>query len=99
MAARLKHYGWGREGEGLTAEEERFILERYRKRFAVAGFDEQHPPALADITLKEPRLKPPASLARLLTADRHERARHTYGKSYQDTVRGLQGDYANAPDL
>jgi hypothetical protein len=23
---RLKHYGWGREGEGLSAEEESFVL-------------------------------------------------------------------------
>jgi hypothetical protein len=27
-AARLKHFGWGREGEGLSAEEEAFILAR-----------------------------------------------------------------------
>jgi hypothetical protein len=27
-AARLKHFGWGREGEGLTAEEEAFVVAR-----------------------------------------------------------------------
>jgi hypothetical protein len=27
-AARLKHFGWGREGEGLTAEEEAFVIAR-----------------------------------------------------------------------
>jgi hypothetical protein len=26
---RLKHFGWGREGEGLTPEEEGFALDRY----------------------------------------------------------------------
>ena len=26
---RLKHFGWGREGEGLTAEEEAATLDRY----------------------------------------------------------------------
>jgi len=31
---RLKHYGWGREGEGLTSEEETFVLDRHRHRLA-----------------------------------------------------------------
>ena len=30
--ARLKHFGWGREGEAMTPEEESFVLERYRRR-------------------------------------------------------------------
>ncbi len=32
--ARLKHYGWGREGEGMTAQEQAFVLGRYRAKFA-----------------------------------------------------------------
>jgi hypothetical protein len=32
--ARLKHYGWGREGEGMSAEERKFVLGRYRVKFA-----------------------------------------------------------------
>jgi alkyldihydroxyacetonephosphate synthase len=32
--ARLKHYGWGREREGMTAEEQGFVLGRYRAKFA-----------------------------------------------------------------
>src|SRR5258708_8137354 len=98
-AARFRRYGWGGEGEGLTAAEEAFILDRYRQRFGVDGFEEKAPPPLADITLAQPRLVPPASLSRLCTSERHDRAQHTYGKSYQDYVRGLAGDYANAPDL
>ena len=35
-AARLKHFGWGREGEGLTAEEEAFVMERAEARFGTA---------------------------------------------------------------
>ena len=44
---RLKHFGWGREGEGLTPEEEGFALERYRRLFAVDRFDERSPPAVS----------------------------------------------------
>ena len=35
-AARLKHFGWGREGEGLTADEEAFVLARAEARFGTA---------------------------------------------------------------
>ena len=42
---------------------------------------------------QEPRLQA------LLTADRYERARHCYGRSYRDLVRGLRGDFRAAPDL
>jgi alkyldihydroxyacetonephosphate synthase len=99
MAARLKHFGWGREGEGLSAEEEDFILGRYRALFRVDGFTDERPPALAAIELAPPRLAPPASLRRLCSSDRYDRAQHSYGKSYLDYARGLAGDYRPAPDV
>jgi alkyldihydroxyacetonephosphate synthase len=98
MAARLKHYGWGREGEGLDAEEQDFLLARARERFGVAQFEERRPPPLAEIALAAPRLVPPKSLAALCSSAAYDRAAHTYGKSYVDAVRGLAGDYALAPD-
>ena len=33
MQPRLKHFGWGREGEGLTSAEETFVFERVEQRF------------------------------------------------------------------
>ena len=44
---RLKHFGWGREGEGLTTEEEASALDRYRRLFAIDGFEERSPPSLS----------------------------------------------------
>jgi len=96
---RLKHFGWGREGEGLSAEEEESLLARYRKRFEVDRFDEARPPRLTDIALSPPRITPPAALASICATDLYERAAHTHGKSFPDTVRGLLGDYGNAPDV
>ena len=32
-AARMNIYGWGREGEGMSAEERAFVLGRYREKF------------------------------------------------------------------
>ena len=33
MQPRLKHFGWGREGEGLTPAEEAFVLGRIERLF------------------------------------------------------------------
>jgi alkyldihydroxyacetonephosphate synthase len=99
MAARLKYFGWGREGEGLDGEEQEFLLSRVRERFAIDRFDERAPPRLEEIALPAPRLAPPPSLAAICSAAPYDRAAHTYGKSYVEYVRGLAGDYAVAPDI
>src|SRR5947207_7427519 len=96
---RLKHFGWGREGEGLTAEEEAFALDRYRRLFGVEGFEERTPPALSEIALRPPRIAPPPALAPHCSSEPYDRVAHTYGKSYSDYVRGLGGQYDNAPDV
>ena len=96
---RMKHFGWGREGEAMTAEEEGFVLDRYRQRFGVDRFDEKAPPKLQELDLPAARIAPPRSLASLCSNDRYERARHTYGKSYPDYVRAMLGRFASAPDV
>jgi len=97
--ARLKHFGWGREGEGLAAEEVNAALDRYRGLFGVTGFDERAPPALSEIALKAPRITPPAALAACCSSQTYDRAAHAYGKSFCDYARGLAGQYESAPDV
>jgi hypothetical protein len=95
---RLKHYGWGREGEGFSDAEFAFVTGVYRDKFAVTDFDARPVPTLADVVLRA-RLSIPASLDAFCTSDHYDRAAHTFGKSYPDTVRGLLNDYAAAPDV
>ena len=97
-AARMKHFGWGREGEGLTLDEEAFVIARAERRFGTALTQSASAPRLDEITLEAPRVLPPASLT-CCTSDHYDRAAHTYGKSYPELVRGLARDYANAPDV
>jgi hypothetical protein len=61
-AARLKHFGWGREGEGLTAEEEAFVVARVEAHFSMALRESASAPRLEDIRLEAPRIKAPSSL-------------------------------------
>jgi alkyldihydroxyacetonephosphate synthase len=97
--APLKHFGWGRVGEGLTPAAADFALARYRALFGVGEFDLRPPPPLAQIALPPSRLAAPPSLAPIVTDDDADRVTHAYGKSFLDYVRGLAGDYASAPDL
>src|SRR5260221_7661367 len=94
---RLKFYGWGSEGEGLTPEEDAFALARYRERFGIDRFDEIAPPRLADIALRAPRLAPPAGVAAFCSGEAYDRPPQTHGKSYPDFLRGLPGDYSTPP--
>ena len=96
---RLKHFGWGREGEGLTAAEETAALDRYRRLFGIDDFEEREPPALDEIVLPPPRVLPPPVLAAICSTGLYDRVAHTYGKSFRDYARGLAGDYAVAPDV
>ena len=96
--ARLKHFGWGRETEGLTAQEESFVLTRAAARFAATLKESASAPSLDEITLDAPRVTAPASLP-FCTSAHYDRAAHTYGKSYPELARALARDYASAPDV
>ncbi|MBV9812991.1 MAG: hypothetical protein JO326_09565, partial [Acetobacteraceae bacterium] len=66
-AARLKVFGWGREGEMMTEAEEAFALATYRRLLGEAPPDPVAVPALDAVVLRAPRLTPPASLASFCT--------------------------------
>ena len=96
---RLKYFGWGREGEGMTADEVAANLDRYRRLFSVERFDEVAPPTLREIKLRQPRIAPPPALAPHCSSEIYDRVAHAYGKSFSDYARGLVGQYDNAPDV
>jgi alkyldihydroxyacetonephosphate synthase len=97
--ARLKHYGCGREREGVTADEQGFVLGRYRAKFARDAFETKVVPRLEHLVLRASRVAPPASLAAFCTSERYDCLAHACGKSYPDNVRAMLGDYDNAPDV
>jgi alkyldihydroxyacetonephosphate synthase len=96
---RWKFWGWGYEGSGLdTAEAER-LLGFYRERIGLQDGPCPRPPTVDEIALRAPRLRPPAGLERLCTAEPYERLLHCYGKSFPDAVRAFARDFKDAPDL
>jgi alkyldihydroxyacetonephosphate synthase len=95
---RRKFWGWGYEGEGLTADELAMIARLAAERLGTDELRPQDPPDLSEIELRRPRVTPPASVASFSSADPWDRAEHTLGKSFHDLVRGLRREYANPPD-
>jgi alkyldihydroxyacetonephosphate synthase len=96
---RRSWWGWGWEDERLTAEQAGNLAAALSTR---PGFGERtvaSPPRLEDIELPPPRVQPPVSLSSICSTAPHDRAGHTYGKSYRDTVRAFGGDLSPAPSL
>jgi alkyldihydroxyacetonephosphate synthase len=97
--ARMKWYGWGLEGEGMSDAERTFVLGRYREKFGAAERQTLGLPTLESLRLPTPRIAPPPALAAFCRREPYDRAAHAYGKSYPDYVRVLLGDLACAPDV
>ncbi len=98
MSARRSFWGWGNEGAGPSEEHALGILRALTKRFGTSELELAPEPRLESISLPAPRVALPAALAPLCSETPYDRARHTYGKSYRDIVRGVRGDFSLAPD-
>ena len=94
-----KFWGWGYEGEGPDAAQTTGIARALAKRFGVARLDVAPEPRLKDLSLRRPRVVPPASAVEFCSTSLRDRASHTYGKSYRDCVRGARGEFSHPPDF
>jgi alkyldihydroxyacetonephosphate synthase len=96
---RRKFYGWGYEDQGPTAEQQKHMAQRMAKRFGLAELTITPAPTEADLNLRAPRIKPPDALAAICSTRVHDRAEHSYGRSFSDIVRAFRRDYPNPFDL
>jgi alkyldihydroxyacetonephosphate synthase len=96
---RLTFWGWGFEDQQPAPEQVAEQGAGLRSHFGFEPAEVEQPARLEDVTLPEPRLAPPDSLASICSSDTYERAAHAYGKSYRDIVRGFRGEYGWAPDF
>jgi alkyldihydroxyacetonephosphate synthase len=96
---RRKFWGWGYEGEGVTAEEREMLAAFYAERFGADDFGDPAPPREDEFDLAKPRITPPTALEAICTSDPHERLVHAYGKSFADAVRVFARHVPPAPDV
>ena len=98
MAARRSFWAWGMETDEPSQEDRDQAAARLSKRYG-REIVAPRAPRIEDIKLRAPRVSAPATLAGLCTSDAHDRASHSYGKSYRDGVRAFRGDFPNPVDL
>ncbi|MGH0030241.1 MAG: FAD-binding oxidoreductase [Myxococcota bacterium] len=96
---RRSFWGWGNEGAGPSDEQARAMAKTLAGRFGAEPEALRPAPVLAELDLAAPRVSPPAALAEVCSTDPYDRASHTYGKSYRDIVRAVDGDFSVAPDV
>ena len=99
MTRRLKHWGWGYEDEQPSDDELRGACAFLAERLGFGSVEPRHPVPLSAVSLPEPRLRPPSSLAEICATDTYERALHAYGRSYRDVVRAFRGRFDHPPDV
>lgn len=95
---RRSFWGWGLESDQPTDEERREHAARLSARWGREIIAPPIPRA-ENLGLRTPRVPPPPSLRDYCTVDAHERALHTYGKSFVDGVRAVRGVFPNPPDF
>ena len=93
------HWGWGwadREPDRASLEALAPIV---RERLGFGGDRIETPVALESIDVAPSRLRPPESLAAILSDAPPDRIRHSMGRAYRDVVRGFRGRFERTPDM
>ena len=98
MTARRSFWAWGLETDEPTEQQRQETAARLSQRW---GREITPPPLprIEDINLRAPRVAVPPGLERFCTTETHDRAGHSYGKSYRDVVRAVHGQFPNPPDV
>ena len=91
--AKRSFWAWGLEPDEPTAGQMRTAAAELSKKYSV-NLTPAAPPKPADLSLRKPRITPPSSLTPICTSDDHDRAVHTYGRSFRDRIRAFNLDEA-----
>src|SRR6266536_1462919 len=96
MARARNRWGWGFQDAAIGTAEVRAAAPGIVELFGFGATDVEEP--VAGLDLLAPRVAPPPALAAICSAEDRDRACHSLGKSYLDTIRGLRGRYDHVVD-
>ncbi len=91
-------WGWGYADYELDAASVTKFKSLLQMALGIEEFSDLKVPVLEELNLRAPRIPLPEAYMQFCTAEDFDRASHSYGKSYRDVWRGLQGIYDNPPD-
>ncbi|MCE2502091.1 MAG: FAD-binding oxidoreductase [Dehalococcoidia bacterium] len=95
---RRSFWAWGMEDREPSPADYTAMAERIHRRYG-ATLPSPTPPSDADLNLRKPRFTPHPLVAEFCTTDDHDRAAHTYGRSFRDRIRGFNLHFPNPPDV
>ena len=96
--SRRSFWAWGLEQDEPTGQQVREAATRLSQRYGV-NVEPVMPPRADDLRLRAPRIAPPSSLAAICATGDHDRAVHTYGRSFRDRIRAYNLQFPNPPDI
>ena len=96
--SRRSFWAWGLEQDEPTGQQVREAAARLSQRYGV-NVEPAMPPRAEDLRLRSPRISPPSALASICSTDDHDRAVHTYGRSFRDRIRAYNLQFPNPPDI
>ena len=94
-----RFWGWGYEEAGPDPAALGAAQAGLRHLLGVPVEPKIARPGLDEVSLREPRVPIPPSLAAIASDAPIDRASHTYGRSYRDLVRATRRDFSCPPDL
>ncbi len=95
---RRSFWAWGMADQEPSREQYAALAHRLQRRYGVAR-ELPQPPTAASLHLRKPRLTPHPLVAGICSMDDHDRAAHTYGRSFRDRIRAFNCDFPNPPDI
>jgi alkyldihydroxyacetonephosphate synthase len=94
-----RFWGWGYEDAGPDPTLLAAVEASLSYLLGTSAIDRTPRPRIEDISLRDPRVRPPTTLAPWFSDSTLDRAAHSYGRSYRDLVRMTRRDFGNPPDL
>ncbi|MBI3183561.1 MAG: FAD-binding oxidoreductase [Myxococcales bacterium] len=93
------YWGWGYADRFPGPEELAAIGDRVLSVLGRVRVEPRPPPAIEQARLPPAKVEPPQLIRAFCSAQKLDRAAHTYGKGYRDLARGFRGDFSAAPDF
>ena len=95
---RRSFWAWGTADREPSPADYAAMAERIYRRYG-ATRPPPTPPTDADLNLRKPRIRPHPLVAEFCATDDHDRAAHSYGRSFRDRIRGFNCQFPNPPDV
>ena len=95
---RRSFWAWGLESDEPTSQQRKDMAVAMSRKYGVP-LESPRAPTVDRLDLRVPRVTPIPELAEICSTDSHDRALHSYGRSFRDRVRAFNCDFSNPIDI